>query len=161
MGSLNQNYKRLCQPRAVMKNPLPDQTSSVPQHQAEFASDSDPGLLRDILRLLPAGVTVQDEDGRFLLINDAAASQLGLAAGQGDDLAAKHLNKRREMGLELLRTGRAAVAEAVGAGSNGAQVLLSAHRPVSIAGRNLLISCSADISEQKGGRGSPVPLGLF
>jgi diguanylate cyclase (GGDEF)-like protein len=133
-----------------MKNPLPDQVSSpAPQHQAEFASDSDLGLLRDILRLLPAGVTVQDEDGRFLLVNDAAASQLGLAAGQGDDLAAKHLNERRAVGLELLRAGRAAVAEVAGAGSNGAQVLLSAHRPVSIAGRNLLLSCSADISEQK------------
>jgi cyclic di-GMP phosphodiesterase Gmr len=131
-----------------MKNPS-QKPSPAPQHQAEFASDSDPGLLKEILRLLPAGVTVQDEDGRFLLINDAAAAQLGLAAGQGDDLAAKHLNERRGAGLELLRAGRAAVAEAVGAGSNGGQVLLSAHQPVSIAGRNLLLSCSADISEQK------------
>jgi diguanylate cyclase (GGDEF)-like protein len=131
-----------------MKNPS-QKPSPAPQHQAEFASDSDPGLLKEILRLLPAGVTVQDEDGRFLLINDAAAAQLGLAAGQGDDLAAKHLNERRGTGLELLRAGRAAVAEAVGAGSNGGQVLLSAHQPVSIAGRNLLLSCSADISEQK------------
>jgi c-di-GMP phosphodiesterase Gmr len=131
-----------------MKNPS-QKPSPAPQHQAEFASDSDPGLLKEILRLLPAGVTVQDEDGRFLLINDAAAAQLGLAAGQGDDLAAKHLNERRGAGLELLRAGRAAVAETVGAGSNGGQVLLSAHQPVSIAGRNLLLSCSADISEQK------------
>jgi diguanylate cyclase (GGDEF)-like protein len=133
-----------------MKNPLPNQTPSSPVPQkAEFASAGDLGLLRDILRLLPAGVTVQDEDGRFLLINDAAASQLGLAAGQGEDLAAKHLNERRARGLELLRAGRAATVELAGAGSNGAQVLLAAHRPVSIAGRNLLLSCSADISEQK------------
>jgi c-di-GMP phosphodiesterase Gmr len=132
-----------------MKNPLPNQVPSPIPHQAEFAFDSDLGLLRDILRQLPAGVTVQDEDGRFLLINDAAAAQLGLAAGQGDDLAAKHLNERRAAGLELLRDGRAAVAEVTGAGSNGAQVLLAAHRPITIGGRNLLLSCSADISEQK------------
>jgi c-di-GMP phosphodiesterase Gmr len=131
-----------------MKNPS-QMPSPAPQHQAEFAPGTDPGLLKEILRLLPAGVTVQDEDGRFLLINDAAAAQLGLAAGQGDDLAAKHLNERRGAGLELLRAGRAAVAEAVGAGSNGGQILLSAHRPVSIGGRKLLLSCSADISEQK------------
>ena len=31
--------------------------------------------------MLPAGVTVQDEQGRFLLVNDAAAAQLGMAAG--------------------------------------------------------------------------------
>jgi diguanylate cyclase (GGDEF)-like protein len=132
-----------------MKSPLPNQIPPRSPQQAEFASDSDLGLLKDILRQLPAGVTVQDEDGRFLLINDVAASQLGLAAGQADDLAARHLNERRAAGLELLRSGRSATAEVAGAGDNGAQVLLAAHRPVSIAGRNLLLSCSADISEQK------------
>src|SRR5579863_1918058 len=132
-----------------MKKPLPNQVPSSAQQQAELAFDGDLGLLRDILRQLPAGVTVQDEDGRFLLINDAAAAQLGLASGQGDDLAAKHLDERRAAGLELLRDGRSKVVEMAGAGSNGAQVLLAAHRPINVAGRNLLLSCSADISEQK------------
>src|ERR1700743_1817499 len=132
-----------------MGNPLPEPVSSPIEQQTEFAQGSEFGLLRDILRQLPAGVTVQDEDGRFLLINDAAAAQLGLASGQGDDLAARHLNERRAAGLELLRDGRATVAEMPGAGSNGAQVLLASHRPVTVAGRNLLLSCSADISEQK------------
>jgi cyclic di-GMP phosphodiesterase Gmr len=132
-----------------MGNPLPIQVPTSAWQQAESALDGDLGLLGEILRQLPAGVTVQDENGRFLLINDAAAAQLGLAAGQGDDLAAKHLNERRTTGLELLRAGRPTVVEAPGAGGNGAQVLLAAHRPVSIAGRNLLLSCSADISEQK------------
>ncbi|SHN75661.1 putative bifunctional diguanylate cyclase/phosphodiesterase [Bradyrhizobium erythrophlei] len=132
-----------------MKNPLPDQIPSSAQQQAELPFDGELVLLRDIVRQLPAGVTVQDEDGRFLLINDVAAAQLGLAGGQGDDVAAKHLNERRAAGLELLRHGRATVAEVAGAGSNGTQVLLAAHRPISVAGRNLLLSCSADISEQK------------
>src|SRR5579864_1292219 len=145
--ALNQNYKRVCHLPAAMKNPPPG-PSSAPQ-QAEFPFDGELVLLRDILRQLPAGVTVQDEDGRFLLINDVAAAQLGLASGQGDDLAAKHLNQRRAAGLELLRDGRATVVEVAGAGGNGTQVLLAAHRPVSVAGRNLLLSCSADISEQK------------
>src|ERR1700742_3116789 len=147
--ALNQKYKRVCHFRAVMKNPLPTQIPSSAPQEAELAFDSDLGMLRDILRQLPAGVTVQDEDGRFLLINDAAADQLGLASGQGGDLAARHLNERRTAGLELLRDGRATVAEVPGAGSNGAQVLLASHRPVTVAGRNLLLSCSADISEQK------------
>jgi c-di-GMP phosphodiesterase Gmr len=33
-------------------------------------------LLRDVLKMLPTGVTVQDEHGRLVLINDAAAAQL-------------------------------------------------------------------------------------
>ena len=59
------------------------------------------------------------------------------------------LNERREAGLELLRAGRAAVAEECVTGGRGKQVLLTAHRPVRIADRNLLLSSSADISEQK------------
>ena len=133
-----------------MKSPFPSQVPpQSPQHEDEFAIEGDLGFLRDVIRLLPAGVTVQDEEGRFLLINDAAASQLGLAAEPPGELPAKRLNERREMALELLRAGRPAVAEVKGAGSRGKQVLLAAHRPARIAGRNLLLSCSADISEQK------------
>jgi c-di-GMP phosphodiesterase Gmr len=133
-----------------MQNPSSDQIPSVPEPEAnEFGAQSELGLLRDILRLLPTGVTVQDEDGRFVLINDAAASQLGTAAGQADKLDSEHLKERRAKGLELLRAGRKAVGEMTIAGVNGEQVLLAAHRPVRIAGRNLLLSSSTDISEQK------------
>jgi len=133
-----------------MQNPPSRQTPSVTTPDTgEFAVEGELGLLRDILRLLPAGVTVQDEDGRFLLINDAAASQLGLATGQSEEFGSKHLNERREKGPELLRAGRTTVAEAAVTGNNGEQVVLATHRPVRIAGRNLLLSSSTDISEQK------------
>ena len=99
--------------------------------------------------MLPTGVTVQDEQGRFLLVNDAAAAQLGIAEGQPPGLASKPLNERREAGLELLRAGRAAVAEECVTGGGGRQVFLTSHRPVLIADRHLLLSSSADISEQK------------
>src|SRR5277367_6608788 len=132
-----------------MKDLLPSQIPPPGPQQGEFAFAGDLGLLRDIVRLLPAGVTVQDEEGRFLLINDAAAAHLGMAVEQPGEFPAKHLNEPREMALELLRAGRPAVAEFIGAGSKGELVLLSAHQPARIAGRNLLLSCSADISEQK------------
>jgi cyclic di-GMP phosphodiesterase Gmr len=133
-----------------MQNPPSDQIPPPPPPDAsEFAIEGELGLLRDVLRLLPTGVTVQDEDGRFLLINDAAASQLGMAAGQGGEFASKHLNERREKALDLLRAGRTTVAETAAAGNNGEQVLLAIHRPVRIAGRSLLLSSSTDISEQK------------
>jgi len=132
-----------------MQKPLSHQIPSATQTEAEFAFESELGLLRDVLRLLPTGVTVQDEEGRFLLINDAAVAQLGLAAGQQGELAARQLGDRQQAGLELLRSGRPAVAEVRVCGSKGEQVLLTAHLPVRIAGRNLLLSSAADISEQK------------
>jgi len=112
-----------------------------------LAADAELGILRHVLRMLPAGVTVQDEQGRFLLMNDAAAVQLGMTAPEAALGPSQQLNRRREAGLELLRAGRPAVVEESGA--EGHQVILTAHRPVRIADRNLLLSSSADISEQK------------
>jgi c-di-GMP phosphodiesterase Gmr len=133
-----------------MQNPPSHQNPPATRPDTgEAAVDGEIGLLRDILRLLPTGITVQDEDGRFILINDAAASQLGMAEEQPGKLDSKHLGERREAGLELLRAGREAVREIGVTGNNGEQVFLAAHRPVRIAGRNLLLSSSTDISEQK------------
>jgi cyclic di-GMP phosphodiesterase Gmr len=67
-----------------------------------FAGDTELNILRDVFKMLPAGVTVQDEHGRFLLVNDAAAVQLGIAASE--PAASKELDQRREAGLELLRS---------------------------------------------------------
>ena len=133
-----------------MQNPPSSPIPPVPaQHGGETACESELALLKDILKLLPTGVTVQDEEGRFLLINDAAASQLGMAADGASETASKHLNERRQTGLELLQAGRAAIAEVGVTGNNGEHVILASHRPVRIAGRKLLLSSSTDISEQK------------
>jgi cyclic di-GMP phosphodiesterase Gmr len=112
-------------------------------------ADSELSILRDVFRMLPTGVTVQDEQGRFLLVNDAAAAQLGMVPGAPAILPSQQLNHRRETGLELLRAGRPHVAEESVSSGPLKQVLLTAHRPVRIAERNLLLSSSADISEQK------------
>src|SRR6202035_3903917 len=94
-----------------------------------LAEETELGILRNIFRLLPAGVTVQDEHGRFLLVNDAAAVQLGVAAGDPAP-ASLEASQRREIGLELLRSGRALVAEESVAKGEAKQVFLTAHRPV-------------------------------
>jgi c-di-GMP phosphodiesterase Gmr len=119
--------------------------NDAPEAERDFAADCEPGILRDILRLLPNSVTVQDEQGRFLLVNDAAAAQFGVAAAE-PARCSEALNQRRETGMEALRSGRMAVTEDI---TGGKQVLLTTHRPVRIADRNLLLSSSADISEQK------------
>jgi c-di-GMP phosphodiesterase Gmr len=115
----------------------------------EIADDSELGILRDVFRMLPNGVTVQDEQGRFLLVNDAAATQLGIATDGTATLPSKEWSQRRDTCIELLRAGRAIVAEESVTHGHGKQVFLTTHRPVRIANRHLLLSSSADISEQK------------
>src|ERR1700675_4689950 len=122
--------------------------TAATEGEGVLADDAELGILRDGLRMRPAGVTVQDEHGRFLLVNDAAALQLGIAGGE-PPAASEQLSQRRESGLELLRAGRAAVAEEFVARAEIKQVFLTTHRPVRIADRHLLLSSSVDISEQK------------
>jgi diguanylate cyclase (GGDEF)-like protein len=111
------------------------------QADNESASNSELHILRDIFRMLPAGVTVRDEQGDYLLVNDAAGALFGAAAPAPDE--------SRKTCLEVLRTGRPVIREeALGNGQNK-QVFLTSYQPVRIAGRNLLISSSADITEQK------------
>lgn len=130
--------------------PQYDQRIAATEGDREPAPDTELNILRDVFRMLPTGVTVQDEHGRFLLVNDAAAAQLGVAAGTAAATPlSKQLDQRRETGIELLRSGRPAVAEECISGNQGKQVFLTTHRPVRIADRNLLLSSSADISEQK------------
>jgi c-di-GMP phosphodiesterase Gmr len=124
-------------------------THSDAAAESQITADSALAILRDIFQMLPNGVTVQDEHGDFLLINDAAASQLGIRAAGPDIQHSHELAQRREAGLELLRAGRSAMAEEVVAAGPEKRVLLTSHRPVRIADRNLMLSSSADISAQK------------
>jgi diguanylate cyclase (GGDEF)-like protein len=110
------------------------------------AVDVELRFLRDVLKALPTGVMVQDEHGQFLLVNDAAAAQFGMTAP--GSAASQDLQRRRDTGMELLRTGQSAVIEEK-IGGAGHQVLLATYRPAQIADRHLLISCSVDISQQK------------
>ena len=110
------------------------------------AAVSELEILRDVFKLLPTGVAVQDERGDFLLMNDAAAAQLGVTTAAS---VSKDLDDRREAGLEVLRSGRAVATEETIARGAAKQVLLTAHRPVRIADRHLLLSSSADITELK------------
>jgi cyclic di-GMP phosphodiesterase Gmr len=112
----------------------------------ESTSDFELNILRDVFKLLPTGVTVQDERGEYLLVNDAGTVLLEMAAAAP---AASQLSDRGETCIELLRTGSSAVLEEAIVSGPAKKVFLTAHRPVQIAERNLLISSSTDITEQK------------
>jgi diguanylate cyclase (GGDEF)-like protein len=133
----------------MQSRPTYDLQIGATQSECERAAETELNILKDVLRMLPAGVTIQDEHGDFVLVNEAAAAQLKISGSGPAAPLSPALSQRRETGLELLRSGRAAVAEECVAGGNVRQVLLTSHRPVRIADRNLLLSASADISEQK------------
>jgi diguanylate cyclase (GGDEF)-like protein len=105
---------------------------------------SELSILRDVLRMLPNGVTVQDEHGRVLMANEAAAAQLQIGA---DGIPQRE--DRREAVRLALDAGQAIVVEESFVRDGGRQVYLTSHQPVRIAERNLLLSSSADITEQK------------
>ncbi|MGH6708577.1 MAG: diguanylate cyclase domain-containing protein, partial [Bradyrhizobium sp.] len=123
-----------------------DLQAAAMQAGNEDALNTELSILRDVLRLLPTGVTVQDEHGNFLLVNDAAAALLEMAAAAP---APSQLSDRQDTCLELLRNGRAAVLEEAVTSGPAKHVFLTSHRPARIGERNLLLSSSADITEQK------------
>jgi diguanylate cyclase (GGDEF)-like protein len=123
--------------------------SYTPPDDSEAAASAELSFLREVFRLLPVGVTVQGADGHFLLMNDAAAGQLGLSEAGPSPAPSEALARRGEIAAEILRGGRLVVAEEVTQLPGARQVLLTTHRPVSIAEHDILLSSSADISEQK------------
>jgi cyclic di-GMP phosphodiesterase Gmr len=128
-----------------MYSPTKYDLQAARQAVNEGAENSELDVLRDIFRMLPHGVTVQDQHGHLLLANDAAAAQLRIGA----EMSSREMDARRETATELLRAGRVAVVEESATSDAGKQVFLTSHRPVHIAGRDLLLSSSADITEQK------------
>ena len=109
------------------------------------ASEAELGFLKEIVRMLPAGLTVQDAQGELLLVNDVAAAQLGMDGSR----PSPDLTPRREACQRALRSGEAVISEEALQDGAARQVLLTTHRPVRVAGRELLISASSDITEQK------------
>ncbi|WP_022720967.1 bifunctional diguanylate cyclase/phosphodiesterase [Rhodopseudomonas sp. B29] len=91
-----------------------------------------------ILQELPAAVTVQDESGRLILANDAAARQFRGTTNRPDHDVAAMLDGGRTVTRE----------ERIDDGA-AARALLTVHKPVEFGGRKLLLSSSLDISEQK------------
>jgi diguanylate cyclase (GGDEF)-like protein len=124
------------------RHDAPQPGGTTPGNDGESASEL--SILRDVLRMLPNGVTVQDDQGRLLLANDAAAAQLQIGV---DGSPAQE--ERREAAREVFRTGRPTIVEESFAREGARRVFLTSHHPVRIADQDLLLSASADITEQK------------
>ncbi|WPO44360.1 putative bifunctional diguanylate cyclase/phosphodiesterase [Tardiphaga sp. 42S5] len=112
-------------------------------------------MLREIVRMLPASVTVQDDQGDFLLVNDAAAIQFNASADQFNrpdpqsHFLVQALTHRRTTALDLLQSGRSAVFEERVNSERDRRVFLTTHRPARIGDRSVLLSSATDVSRQK------------
>ena len=128
--------------------------SAVPVETSADGRDAELRLLREIVRQLPAAVTVQTADGDFVLANEFAVTQFATSAASiltpSNTLSEKaELRHRRASGPALLRAGRPAAFEEYIADGQTKRIFLTAHQPVRIADADLLLSSSVDISEQK------------
>ena len=116
---------------------------------------SRPNFLSEIVRSLPASVTVQDEQGNFLLVNDAAAAQFNTRAHDivgtrsGTAFRSAELNDRRELAAGVLQSDRIRVSEERVTTDHAAKVYLTTQKAVHVSGRRLLLSSSVDVTQQK------------
>jgi c-di-GMP phosphodiesterase Gmr len=107
-------------------------------------------LLNEVVNMLPVGLTVQDQDGRCLLINDTAAAAIGepALALRGRRPMSHNAEAQRVL-MQRLEQGRTHVAEREVAVAGKTLTLLSTDKPVRIFDERLLLSTWLDITERK------------
>lgn len=113
------------------------------------------GLFRKIIELLPVGITLQAQDGRFVLANGAAAAQFGSAPetmiglSPAALLPSEEAKLRRAREIEVIESGRDGDIVECYAGADGSRTLLTSQKPVRVGGETLVVSASFDITERK------------
>ncbi|WP_018410247.1 putative bifunctional diguanylate cyclase/phosphodiesterase [Methyloversatilis thermotolerans] len=122
---------------------------------SELSAKRNADLLNEIVNLLPVGVTVQDENGRFVLVNDAAAAPWSLPASalRGRQpyalLAREEAETMRVADQVRLHSDRPGSEERTVLVGSDEVTLLSSYKPVRIFDERLLLTTSLDITERK------------
>lgn len=112
-------------------------------------------LLQEITNHLPIGVTVQDEAGRFVLVNSMAAANLAtpvdvlIGASPADFLPEHEAAQRRQWEIELIESGKSVNTEENIKDRTGEHTWLTSHKPVHMRDKTVLLSSSLDITERK------------
>jgi c-di-GMP phosphodiesterase Gmr len=138
----------------IEKTQLRDLTAQLRASEHEAKRNAD--LLKEVVELLPVGVAVQDENGSFLLVNDAAAAMIGQPASvlTGSDplppeVDTPGLALLRSGQVDSLRTGTPATVEHSAEMLGVEHTLLTTYKPVTIFHETLLLSATLDITERK------------
>jgi c-di-GMP phosphodiesterase Gmr len=129
--------------------------SEVSKSQGPVVAADEATLLRGVIDRLPLGVTVQDAQGRFLVVNALAAAALDMTADAligrsvADLLPEGEAASRRAWELSVLQDGRVITAEEPVGGPDGEHVWRVRHEPAQVGGQAVLISSSLDVTEYR------------
>ncbi len=127
---------------------------------SEQVAQRNADLLKEVVNVLPLGLTVQDDAGRMVVVNDAAAAALGQAADtlRGQVRLARHGQaglqapdpvQQLQHHREHLRSGSRHTYEHTAALGGKTHTWLVTDQPVRIFDDMLLVSASLDITERK------------
>jgi len=125
--------------------------------QSEQAAKRNADLLNAVVSVLPMGLTVQDETGRTVVVNDAAAAALGLPVealrskplfGLMGGSTADARRRQRHFRQHLLHGGLRTRERAVSIDGDE-RTLLVTGKPVRIFDEMLMVTASLDITERK------------
>jgi cyclic di-GMP phosphodiesterase Gmr len=125
------------------------------QHSEQVAKRN-ADLLNEVVNVLPAGVTVQDEHGTLLLVNDVAAAAYGHPAAQLRDTTPFDLpwgkgspDEQRREHARRTRDARTQTLERTVEIGAEPRTLLTTYKPVHIFDEALLLTAWIDITERK------------
>jgi diguanylate cyclase (GGDEF)-like protein/PAS domain S-box-containing protein len=124
-------------------------------HQPVHAAQPSDRLLSEIIDNLPIGLTVQDDNGRFVLVNAMAAANLAMpadaliGASPTDLLPQDEAASRHEWEQELIQHGKMATVETSIPVPGGWRTWRTLHQPARILDRTLLISSAIDVTEYR------------
>lgn len=127
----------------------------VATQQNEESAKQDYRLMKEVVDQLPIGITVQNNDGRFLLANTTAAANLKMpvesliGASPADFLADGEAASRRAWEQTTMQRGEVIADEVILPNSDGDRTWLTSHSPARILDQMCLISSSVDITEGK------------
>jgi cyclic di-GMP phosphodiesterase Gmr len=125
--------------------------------QSEQAARRNAELLEETVNVLPLGVAVQDDAGRLLVVNLAAANALGLSVAQARDASlfkmlggdVKDFERRRAAFREHMDSGEQRSRERSVTIAGREYTMLVTGKPVRIFDERLLLTAMLDISERK------------
>lgn len=112
-------------------------------------------VLDTVVDQLPIGLTVQDEDGSFIIVNGTAAEQIGAKADSlvgtspATFLSEEEAASRQEWERRLLEGGQRVTAETNSVDHEGERTWLTTYQPARSVDRPLLITTAVDVSKYK------------
>jgi c-di-GMP phosphodiesterase Gmr len=124
-------------------------------HRSKQYAQRNADLLNEIVSLLPISLTVQDDTGRFVLVNDVAATYMGQPAKDLIGVSPFDANpepqaaERWQHALQEVGAGQAVATDQKRVTAQGERTFLTWCKPVRIFDETLLLSTSLDITERK------------